>query len=99
MAPYTIVTHNTAGFEDDPVTQAFDKRHYEQSMTRLQAILREISDTATRVSTWRCPYKNVANRCTANFGCRNQDRTVPAGESFICNSDDNLDYRSAWDVS
>lgn len=79
--------------------QEFDKARYEKSMTRLQDILRGISDTATQVSTWRCPYKNADNRCTANFGCRNQDHAVPDGELLICTSDDNLDYRSAWDVS
>ncbi len=57
-----------------------------------------INDTAVEVSTWRCPYKNAQNRCTANFGCRNQDRNVPDGERFICTSSDKLDYRSAWEV-
>ena len=85
--------------EDNAVGQVFNKRRYEQSMTRLQDILRGISDTATRVSTWRCPYKNADDHCTANFGCRNQDRSVSDGKLPICNSDDNLDYRSAWDAS
>ena len=57
-----------------------------------------MSDTVGEVSTWRCPYKNVKDRCTANFGCRNQDRAVPEGELFICLGDDNLDYQSAWEV-
>ncbi len=75
-----------------------DKERYEASISRLTDIFRDISDTVTEVSKWRCPYKNAESRCTAQFGCRNQDRTVPEGELFICKSDDNLDYRSAWEV-
>jgi hypothetical protein len=75
-----------------------DKQRYKASLARLHELFRGISDTVTDVSTWRCPYKNVENRCTAAFGCRNQDRTVPEGELFICTGDDKLDYRSAWDV-
>ena len=78
--------------------QKVDKERYRASMARLNDIFRDMSDTVTVVSTWRCPYKNVQDRCTANFGCRNQDRTVPAGELFICTASDDLDYRSAWEV-
>ena len=79
-------------------SQPVDKVRYRASVARLAGIFQDINDTATEVSTWRCPYKNVQDRCTANFGCRNQDRKVPDGERFICTSDDNLDYRSAWEV-
>jgi hypothetical protein len=75
-----------------------DKQRYKASLARLHEIFRDISDTVTEVSTWRCPYKNVENRCTAAFSCRNQDRGVPEGELFICTGDDQLDYRSAWNV-
>ena len=75
-----------------------DKERYEASISRLTDIFRDISDTVTEVSKWRCPYKNAESRCTAQFGCRNQERKVPEGELFICKSDDNLDYRSAWEV-
>ena len=67
-------------------------------MARLHEIFKDISDTVSVVSTWRCPYKNVENRCTANFGCRNQDRSLPSGELYICTGSDDLDYRSAWEV-
>ena len=67
-------------------------------MSRLEAIFRDINDTVNVVSKSRCPYKNAQDRCTAKFGCRNQDRSVPDGELFICTSDDNLDYRSAWEL-
>ena len=76
-----------------------NRPRYEASIRRLDDIFRGMSDTVNEVSKWRCPYKNVKDRCTANFGCRNQDRSVPEGELFICLSDDNLDYRSAWELS
>ncbi len=75
-----------------------DKERYRRSMSRLEAIFRDINETANAVSTYRCPYKNAQSRCTAKFGCRNQDRRVPEGELFICVGDDKLDYRSAWEV-
>ena len=75
-----------------------DPDSYRRSMSRLEAIFRDMNETANVVSTYRCPYKNAQDRCTAKFGCRNQDRSVPDGELFICTSDDNLDYRSAWEV-
>jgi len=75
-----------------------DREGYEASVVRLTDIFRGVSDTVTEVSKWRCPYKNVQDRCTANFGCRNQDRTVPKSEMYICTGTDNLDYRSAWEV-
>ena len=78
--------------------QKIDNEKYEKSLERLNEIFKGISETVTEVSTWRCPYKNVENRCTAQFGCRNQNRDVPAGQLYICTSSDNLDYRSAWDT-
>ena len=78
--------------------QRIDKDRYRASLARLEDIFRDMSNTASEVSTWRCPYKNVDDRCTASFGCRNQDRTVPENELFICLSDDKLDYRSAWET-
>ncbi len=85
--------------EDGPDPEPVSSDRYEASLLRLQGIFKGISDTVTEVSKWRCPYKNVENRCTAKFGCRNQDRSVPEGELFICTGDDKLDYRSAWDSS
>ncbi len=78
----------------DPI----DKDRYESSLARLQEIFAGINDTATEVSKWRCPYKNVDDRCTAKFGCRNQDRGVPEGELAACTGSDKLDYRTAWEV-
>ena len=82
----------------NPPPRPVDRERYRRSVSRLAAIFRDINDTANRVSARRCPYKNAQSRCTAKFGCRNQDRAVPAGERFICKGDDKLDYRSAWDM-
>ena len=78
--------------------QKVDKERYQASIARLETIFRDVSQAVTKVSTWRCPYKNVQDRCTAKFGCRNQDRDVPQDELFICTGSDSLDYRSAWEV-
>ncbi len=75
-----------------------DPDRYRRSMSRLQAIFSDMNETVNVVSKYRCPYKNAQDRCTAKFGCRNQDRSVPDGELFICTGDDNLDYRSAWEI-
>lgn len=82
----------------EPQQGGVDRERYDASIRRLDAIFRGMSDTVTEVSRWRCPYKNVQDRCTAKFGCRNQQRNVPEGELYICTGDDKLDYRSAWDV-
>ena len=68
------------------------------SLDRLYTIYRDIAATADEVMQTRCPYKNADDRCTANFGCRNQDRSVPDGELFICTGSDDLDYRGAWEL-
>jgi hypothetical protein len=75
-----------------------DAKQYRASLTRLYDIFKGMSQTVNEVSTRRCPYKTVENRCTAGFGCRNQDRSVPDGELFICTGSDDLDYRGAWEV-
>ena len=70
-------------------------------------MLATIADHANTQATWRCPYKDRHDRCTAAFGCRNQRRPAAgdprfepgAGKPrFLCSADDKLDYRSAWEV-
>jgi hypothetical protein len=78
--------------------QRIDKDRYRASLDRLYGIFNQMSETADEVSTWRCPYKDVASRCTAGFGCRNQLRTHVEGERPVCTGSDDLDYRSAWEV-
>ncbi len=80
------------------VSQPVDKERYRASMARLYGIFKEMSETVNEVSTRRCPYKNTNDRCTANFGCRNQLRDKPPGELPLCTGSDHLDYRSAWMV-
>ena len=75
-----------------------DPERYRRSVETLTEIFRGISETVNVVSTYRCPYKNAQDRCTALFGCRNQDRSAPPGELYPCTGDDNLDYRSAWET-
>ncbi|KAA1295458.1 MAG: hypothetical protein EGP08_04010 [SAR202 cluster bacterium] len=75
----------------------FDKEKYAASLTRLDSIFRNISKSVTEISKSRCPYKNVQDRCTAKFGCRNQNIKVPPGEMYICVGSDDLDYRDAWE--
>ena len=74
-----------------------DKEKYSKSLAKLVSIFREMSSSVTDVSMWRCPYKNAQDRCTARFGCRNQDVKVAPGELYVCLGSDNLDYRDAWE--
>ena len=76
-----------------------DRERYQKSMAWLHEILKDISETATKVSTWRCPYKNAQDQCTAGFGCRNQLRISENGRTLlICTGSDDLDYRGAWEM-
>jgi hypothetical protein len=79
-------------------TGQVDKEKFAASMARLYQIYKGISGTAIEVSRWRCPYKSVQDRCTANFGCRNQLYGEVLGELAICTGSDKLNYRAAWEV-
>ena len=57
-----------------------------------------MNDTAMKQAQFRCPYRNKDDRCTAKFGCRNQNRNVQPNELFICQDDQKLDYRGAWEI-
>jgi|TARA_B100001964_G_C14004037_1_gene496287 hypothetical protein len=76
----------------------FDKDRYQASINKLQKIYSSISDSAVDISKKRCPYKNVKDRCTAKFGCRNQDFVDGKDQLALCVGSDQLDYRDAWDV-
>jgi hypothetical protein len=75
--------------------QKIDPAEYQKRLDLLSEILNGIAQHATEVSASRCPYKDRQDRCTAQFGCRNQRR----GENkvLMCVGDDKLDYRSAWE--
>ena len=76
----------------------FDIPKYHSSLKRLDEIFRNISSKVNETSLSRCPYKNADDRCTAKFGCRNQDRDVAESELFICLGSDKLNYQSAWNL-
>lgn len=67
------------------------------SLAHLYDILKDIAQTADEHATRRCPYKDRLNRCTAQFGCRNQRRSPDPGGLKLCAGDDKLDYRNAWE--
>ena len=79
------------------VEKRVDRERYRASLARLEEIYRDISGTAVSVSTWRCPYKDVRDRCTATFGCRNQSYVDGPDRPALCTGSDDLDYRSAWE--
>ncbi len=74
-----------------------DRERLKASLDHLFDIYRQIGEVANQVSTWRCPYKDRNNRCTARFGCRHQSREAPE-ELPLCTGSDKLDYRDAWEV-
>ncbi len=74
-----------------------DKDRYRASLERLENIYRGISDSAVVVSTWRCPYKDVRDHCTARFACRNQSFVDGPDKPALCTGSDALDYRQAWE--
>ena len=80
------------------LNEKVDKERYQASIAWLEEIFQGISDTANQVSTWRCPYKNAQDRCTAGFRCRNQSKTDIKNSLSLCTGSDDLDYRAAWDV-
>ena len=80
------------------MNQRVDIERYRASMAHLNQVFKGMSETTTVVSVWRCPYKNVQDRCTASFGCRNQFHPKVPGELPICTGSDDLDYRSAWEA-
>ena len=83
--------------EHSPGAASVDPGAWEWRRERLSAILSAMADHAMVQATFRCPYKNRHDECTAKFGCRNQRRPRPGGSLLTCGSDDKLDYRSAWE--
>ncbi len=74
-----------------------DKNEYEKRLNKITQIFEELVVHADEQATYRCPYKNRFNHCTAKFGCRNQ-RKIKEGTGLLCVGDDKLDYRNAWEV-
>ena len=78
--------------------QKIDKAEYEKRLKRISELFSSIVVHADELSTYRCPYKNRLDQCTAKFGCRNQRKPRKAGGLLMCGGDDKLDYRSAWET-
>ncbi|MEE3259258.1 MAG: ASKHA domain-containing protein [Candidatus Latescibacterota bacterium] len=77
--------------------QRIDPAEYQKRLARLSSILKDIAGHANDQATFRCPYKNRFDQCTAHFGCRNQRKPQEQGGLLICGGDDKLDYRFAWE--
>ena len=78
--------------------QKIDKAEYEKRLKRISELFSSMVVHADHLSTYRCPYKNRLDQCTAKFGCRNQRRPSVKGDLMLCGGDDKLDYRSAWET-
>ena len=74
-----------------------DKSEYEKRLNKITQIFEDLVIHADEQSTYRCPYKNRLDHCTAQFGCQNQ-RKIDEGTGLLCVGDDKLDYRDAWDT-
>jgi len=73
------------------------KEDYQARLDKISSIFSDMVKHADAVSLTRCPYKDRHSHCTAKFGCRFQKRG-DAGDSIVCQSDDKLDYRTAWEM-
>jgi len=75
-----------------------DKAEYQKRLDKMTEMFSAIATHADEQSTYRCPYKNRFDDCTAKFGCRNQRKPRAKDGLLVCGSDDKLDYRSAWET-
>jgi len=71
------------------------KEAYQQRLDRLSGIFADIVRQADEQSLYICPYKNKDEECTAQFSCRNQQKSKL--DTILCNGDNKLDYRTAWE--
>ena len=78
--------------------QKIDKKEYQRRLDKITELFSSMSVHADEQSTYRCPYKNKEDRCTAKFGCRNQRKPGNRRQLLICGGDDKLDYRQAWET-
>ena len=75
-----------------------DKDEYQKRLDKITALFSDMMVHAEEQSTYRCPYKNRFDECTAQFGCRNQRKPLKEGGLRVCGGDDKIDYRSAWET-
>lgn len=78
--------------------QKIDKEDYQKRLDKITEIFEGLVLHAAEQSTYRCPYKNRFDQCTAKFGCRNQRKPPTKGDLLLCGGDDRLDYRGAWET-
>jgi uncharacterized 2Fe-2S/4Fe-4S cluster protein (DUF4445 family) len=78
--------------------QKIDKKEYQKRLDKITEIFEGMVLHADEQSTYRCPYKNRFDQCTAKFGCRNQRKPPVEGDLLLCGADDRIDYRSAWET-
>jgi hypothetical protein len=74
-----------------------DKEEIQERLDQITELFAAIVTHANQQSTWRCPYKNRFDHCTAQFGCRNKRKPGKPAELPVCAGDDKLNYRSAWE--
>jgi hypothetical protein len=75
-----------------------DPLEYQKRLDRITELFSAMAAHANVQSTFRCPYKNRFDECTAKFGCRNQRKPRSKGGLLVCGGDDKLNYCSAWEV-
>jgi hypothetical protein len=78
--------------------ERIDPDEWQARLDRVSELLSSMIETATEQATYRCPYKNRFDQCTAQFGCRNQRRPRNPGELKVCAADDKIDFRGAWET-
>ena len=78
--------------------QKIDKEEYQKRLDKITEMFEGMVLHADEQSTYRCPYKNRFDQCTAKFGCRNQRKPPTKGDLLLCGGDDRIDYRSAWET-
>ncbi len=85
------------GLEIQTAMQKIDPQQLRKRLDQITELFAAMVTHADHQSTWRCPYKNRFDQCTAQFGCRNKRK--PQGADLLprCAGDDKLDYRKAWD--
>ncbi|MDE0298804.1 MAG: ASKHA domain-containing protein [Candidatus Poribacteria bacterium] len=75
-----------------------NKEEIHKRLDKITEIFEGLVLHADEQSTYRCPYKNRFDQCTAKFGCRNQRKPPLKDDLLLCGGDDRIDYRSAWET-
>jgi hypothetical protein len=73
------------------------KQEFLERLQQISDLFADIATHATHQASFRCPYKNRLQRCTAQFACRNQRKPTTPGDLMLCGGDDKIDYRPAWE--